>query len=1523
MKKTRVCSFLLAILMALSLLPVPSLAANNDSNTTVKIVSFADGRNTDLRDSELLVAKVEGYSGDVTKLIYKWTYTPSLPANTSPWPHLYIFNSQNMTNTKSATINSGSKQGVGYMYASLSSHSSSKRTPSTSIKVEVYDGSTLLCDATYSGFVNGNLELDLKANAVGLFVGESVMARDLFGQMGVTHITCANSSVKDATLSQDANTYIQATQRYFQSGQQYVTDYEITGVSAGKATITLTVSKTSFCAFHEGQRADAEVAVYVFEKPTYTPTANEIILGNTKSGYTYTIGGQSYTALSDDEEIVFTGLEPNTSYQIIVSALYGDGKPAYTYVPATTKPLTRVSVMTLLDWVPATLDKINSLDGSGLPKSLKLKPVGGGAEVPLTYNPNGWEDMYIGYAYQGTYNLCDERGNILSTSPIVVANDVSGGVNHNFLSFFSVTTKVGNEEVEKIPYLAGSMVLAPAAPDNDFFTEDTAFSKWKITTGKQEDVDAGKTYQPGGHMIANIQQPIVLEAQTVEALKIKVDVRINYQAPYNLQVGSEAGHDINYAQNNYATVILWRSWNDNGTTRYEEVARKYCSSGEIVMDAENSDEPDYTEYTDLAFIGLPAENPQGQEYTYSVTLGAKPNYSATVESMQTFPEDIDCGFDATLDFAPICFDLAFGVKVPEELQGTLDAVDLKITYWDGAKGEVIIQHKTAGVTLTVPRGLYPDSDGYITLNSTYPVWKFDTSNNNSPYWYGLEIQGYRLKDEDGVTYSIVAGNDTPVSIVDAENTIEVSFTGITQYDEDATDGTQQSAKLIATLQGKPTTIKFDLNGGGRNNASMEDQTAYFMPDQKNLIPGSDQIKEGYVFQGWYTDTSCTQEAPAEGTMLYDKDNNDQLTLYAKWAKPVSFNGTVTATHLYNGAQADPSDWLKTATVLLQRRVYLADQPDRDSEDGWETCVTTPVELTTEGSATVGDVSVATNSGNYKFENMPSASPLSPYEYRVRVVAQNYDSDPKYTSDGGIDEGVVAPVTGGSNYEININLPDMKPESVDLDYQIDVSKIGSAFRSDLGLERAYIGFNPTGGVPSYTIIKQMKDGKSISELDDSIGSGIYSGTQSVWKVHTHGTLSRYQLGLGKVGIYNEAGNSLITEKLDLEVDESLPYTIERADEVYYNTETQQPTGTMKITLIPKTYIASINLDGGKYASSPGGNYTELTGGWSVNHTWSQDTPLTNPTGSSGRTFTGWRVTDANGNDVTSRYLTNADGGYSLKAELQENVTLTALWSSGGNNGGTTGSGGNGGGGTAKPTPTPTPTPTPEEPSVSDKLNTVDHTSYVQGYADGTVRPENQIRRSEIAVIFFRLLTDDYRQQILSESNLYSDVSDGIWYNTAVSTLSGAGIIKGLSDGTFGGERPITRAQFAAIAARFDDGAVDTSGISFSDTGGHWAEREIKRAAALGWVQGYADGSFRPEKLITRAEAITIINRMLGRDCLHEDSFLDGMKTFSDNPPSKWYYEAVQEATNSHTFERDAGGYELWRTLPDNPDWGKYE
>ena len=104
---------------------------------------------------------------------------------------------------------------------------------------------------------------------------------------------------------------------------------------------------------------------------------------------------------------------------------------------------------------------------------------------------------------------------------------------------------------------------------------------------------------------------------------------------------------------------------------------------------------------------------------------------------------------------------------------------------------------------------------------------------------------------------------------------------------------------------------------------------------------------------------------------------------------------------------------------------------------------------------------------------------------------------------------------------------------------------------------------------------------------------------------------------------------------------------------------------------------------------------------------------------------------------------------------------------------------------------------------------------------------------------------------------------------------------------------------------------------------WFYDYVVGAIKYGWITGYSDGRFGPYDTITRAQVTTIVNRMLGRDCLHEDSFLDGMKTFSDNPPSKWYYEAVQEATNSHTFERDAGGYELWRTLPDNPDWGKYE
>ena len=223
---------------------------------------------------------------------------------------------------------------------------------------------------------------------------------------------------------------------------------------------------------------------------------------------------------------------------------------------------------------------------------------------------------------------------------------------------------------------------------------------------------------------------------------------------------------------------------------------------------------------------------------------------------------------------------------------------------------------------------------------------------------------------------------------------------------------------------------------------------------------------------------------------------------------------------------------------------------------------------------------------------------------------------------------------------------------------------------------------------------------------------------------------------------------------------------------------------------------------------------------------------------------------------------------------------------------------------------------------DLLNDSDHFAYVIGYMDGNVRPYGLISRAETTTIFFRLLKDSVRDGNLLTSNTYTDVPDDYWANTAISTMTGLGIVQGRSTTTFDPKAPITRAQFAAICARFDTGK--TSGTqSFTDTKGHWAEKYIERAAELGWIKGFEDGTFRPDTYITRAQAMTMINRVLNRIPEEESDLLPGMNVWPDCNPGDWFYLAVQEATNSHDFEHKAGNYETWTKLMKNPNWTRYE
>ena len=224
-----------------------------------------------------------------------------------------------------------------------------------------------------------------------------------------------------------------------------------------------------------------------------------------------------------------------------------------------------------------------------------------------------------------------------------------------------------------------------------------------------------------------------------------------------------------------------------------------------------------------------------------------------------------------------------------------------------------------------------------------------------------------------------------------------------------------------------------------------------------------------------------------------------------------------------------------------------------------------------------------------------------------------------------------------------------------------------------------------------------------------------------------------------------------------------------------------------------------------------------------------------------------------------------------------------------------------------------------------LNTQDHDAYLLGYEDGTVRPEGSITRAEVATIFFRLLTDESRDKFWSQTNDYTDVPADAWYNNAVSTLSNAGILDGYEDGTFRPDGNITRAEFATITARFLEASYD-GGNRFPDIDGHWAAEYINEAANAGIVDGYEDGTFRPQQNITRAEAVTMVNRTVDR---HPDAdhLLDNMVTWPDNPESAWYYAQIQEATNAHAYtmhtDQEDAPYEIWTERLPNRDWSALE
>ena len=233
------------------------------------------------------------------------------------------------------------------------------------------------------------------------------------------------------------------------------------------------------------------------------------------------------------------------------------------------------------------------------------------------------------------------------------------------------------------------------------------------------------------------------------------------------------------------------------------------------------------------------------------------------------------------------------------------------------------------------------------------------------------------------------------------------------------------------------------------------------------------------------------------------------------------------------------------------------------------------------------------------------------------------------------------------------------------------------------------------------------------------------------------------------------------------------------------------------------------------------------------------------------------------------------------------------------------------------------PTVEKPDYKPGILTDEHYAYIVGREGGMIAPESDITRAEVATIIYRLLDEDERNKAKTKENVFTDVNEDDWFNTAVSTLASLELVKGRTTDTFAPNAFITRAELATIFARMVEVEYDGK-VLFSDVSGHWAESYINEAATAEWIVGY-NGLFRPDDNITRAEVMTLVNRVLNREPESKADLLDGMTTWKDNADeTAWYYLAVQEATNSHTCEMKADGkHEKWTSLTENPDWSKLE
>ncbi len=1219
-----ICSVLVLLL---GLCPTPTMA----EGVSVEIVGFMSGNTTGLRSSELLQAKVTGYSGNTADLTYKWTNALGSISQSWFWnnyygTYLYVFNDHNMytvqgtvgeqeiyntTHNVTASDNMAGRTqdktftGVGYAYAAVYGADLNTRDYTTGhISVEVYDGNTLLGTASYSGFQAPNLGRDLDNAVFGVFVGDTIDVKDLLGESAILHVNCEACSVTEAAITDNSKCITI-------SGS--TPNYSITGNAEGTATIRITVKKTN-CKFHQQASHTATPTVHVFKKPTVTGGLTTLTLTDLDDDCTYYIGNAKGERSADGQTVVFEGLEPSTTYPIEVRGHYtddGEEKTVYAYVSGTTLTPNVAAVQIRLDGVLTTMEDVG-LEGLYLQQVIDDIPTG--EPIPLTYQSEG--QNYTALVTDGIYHVHAANNEHIGDHHIVI----SGIDATTTLQYYTLTYDTAGGTFSQTPtkqiYLSRSAVITtgeiPTRPGYHFIG-------W---------TDGANTYQPNTTVINEIISPLTLTALWEDAVDVYVNVTINHIA------ADGDGHYNDKGKHNVTFTVDGRETGSVGDYT-ELVHRTITWDGKSEFDADGytvsyapTDKADVTYYSAAAptFTDLP----KGLDYTVTT---AKSGYDI-VSITSTIDANGDVTLEVELIYDPHNFDLEFTVMLDEEAKALPAAlrpthVNVKVTAWgetpyddnDVIEWSTITQHKDTYLQLTL------DENGQAV--GTYPVWMANTD-DHTPYHYRLEVISYGMPD--GAVLPAADRNFEHTHYLTADERISAEIIVEGGADPDATDtntltgvyfeNEAQQGTLLALISIQKPNLTLDAAGGiiGENPTTLIPEIIE-VPD---LIPYT-PTRDGYVFMGWF---DVTGNAVTTGMAL-----TQNTTAYARWAEALTINGTVTVENFYdyNGVKTflNSEERITRTTVLLRRRpVGIGNY------------------ITIAEQTVLLDPSADTSQNTFTFADLPATDTDGDgYEYIVALRQSNYSVEytPSYTytavgTDGAADTRQAAkPEFIGNTAEVAALLQ-FDPVSVSLPFTVDTTRITTQSVRPIAVTLVYEAAAADNNGLDWYVITQHTGGNP--PISAAVTDGYATGSYPVWSTTPDGVYE-YLYRLKIIDYTMPDGTVIKTEN-------NVLFNIYIGPTVSTNTENAMLTAVFS----PLPFKLTLNtLTTDTHIEDAGYTYTQDTHDIYLHQFfYGTGVPILPIPQKEGYSFEGWY--DGEGNRVTT-----------VAPDTQTDVTLYAQWEAG--------------------------------------------------------------------------------------------------------------------------------------------------------------------------------------------------------------------------------------------------------------------